>query len=104
MADASNAFGASFSRPGLIECGSNMHARRYFKKALDAGDHRAVRPLAAFKRLYIIEDELRGLSLEDERKRRQERTARINGRAWTEAFRSEDGPPGLPPEALEYCW
>ncbi|HET9620820.1 MAG TPA: transposase, partial [Kofleriaceae bacterium] len=35
--------------------------RRYFVKALDAGDKRAALPLAAFKRLYKIEDEIRDL-------------------------------------------
>ena len=37
------------------------HARRYFVTALDAGDKRAALPLAAFKRLYKTEDELRAL-------------------------------------------
>jgi transposase len=41
VADASSLFEASFQRAGLIECGCNMHARRYFTKALDAGDARA---------------------------------------------------------------
>lgn len=36
----------------LIECGCNMHARRYFVKALDAGDQRAALALAAYKKLY----------------------------------------------------
>jgi hypothetical protein len=38
-----------------------MHARRYFVKALDAGDRRAALPLAAYKRLYKIEHEFRDL-------------------------------------------
>jgi transposase len=59
VADASNLFDASFKRPGLIECGCNMHARRYFVKALDAGDTRAALPLAAYKKLYEIEEEIR---------------------------------------------
>ena len=41
VADASNLFDASFERSELIECGCNMHARRYFVKALDASDKRA---------------------------------------------------------------
>jgi transposase len=61
VADASNLFDASFARPELLECGCNMHARRYFVKALDAGDQRAALPLAAYKRLYKIEDEIRDL-------------------------------------------
>lgn len=38
VADAANVFDVSFKRPGLLECGCNMHSRRYFVKALDAGD------------------------------------------------------------------
>jgi transposase len=60
VADASNVFDASFQRnPALIECGCNMHARRYYVKALDAGDKRAALPLAAYKKLYEIEEEIR---------------------------------------------
>ena len=36
-----------------------MHSRRYFTKALDAGDQRAALPLAAYKRIYKIEEEIR---------------------------------------------
>lgn len=36
-----------------------MHARRYFVKALDAGDTRAALPLAAYKKLYEIEAKIR---------------------------------------------
>jgi hypothetical protein len=35
-----------------------MHSRRYFVKARDAGDKRAALPLAAFRRLDKIEDEI----------------------------------------------
>jgi transposase len=60
VADASNLFDASFARPELIECGCNMHARRYFVKALDAGDQRAALAIGGFAKLYEIERELRG--------------------------------------------
>jgi transposase len=59
VADASNLFDASFERDELIECGCNMHARRYFVKALDAGDKRAALALAGYKKLYEIEAEIR---------------------------------------------
>ena len=59
VADASNVFDASFKRPGLIECGCNMHGRRYWIKALDAGDQRAALPIAAYKKLYQIEAEIK---------------------------------------------
>jgi len=60
VADASSLFDASFARADLIECGCNMHARRYFVKALDGGDTRAALPLAAFKKIYDIEQEVAG--------------------------------------------
>ncbi len=59
VADAAGIFDESFKQPGIVECGCNMHARRYFQKALDRGDARAALPLAAFKKLYAIEDEIR---------------------------------------------
>ena len=59
VADASNLFEKSFKRDGLIECGCNMHARRYMTKALDGGDVRAALPLAAFKKVYDVEEEVR---------------------------------------------
>jgi transposase len=59
VADASNLFDTSFEREALIECGCNMHGRRYFAKALDAGDTRAALALAAYKKLYEIEEEIR---------------------------------------------
>ena len=74
MADASNAFDKSFTRPELIELGCNMHARRYFIKALDSGDTRAALPLAAFKRIYDIEDEARPLSAEEHTQLRQQKS------------------------------
>lgn len=59
VADASNLFDASFAKDKLIECGCNMHGRRYFVKALDVGDKRAALPIAAYKKLYEIERDLR---------------------------------------------
>jgi len=59
VADAAGIFDESFERPDLIECGCGMHSRRYFTKALDAGDQRAALPLAAYKKLYKIEEEIR---------------------------------------------
>jgi len=44
VADAATVFDKSFQRPDLIEVACNMHARRYYVKALDAGDARAAVP------------------------------------------------------------
>ena len=76
VADASGLFDKSFARDKLIECGCNMHARRYFVKALDAGDKRAALPIAAYKKLYEIERELReaGLTPDEMLAGRQERS------------------------------
>ena len=56
VADAAQIFDKSFRRPELIEIGCNMHARRYFVKALDAGDDRAAVPIKAFQALYAVEE------------------------------------------------
>lgn len=49
-------------RDDLIDCACNMHARRYFVKALDSGDKRAALVLGAFKALYQVEDDVRDAS------------------------------------------
>lgn len=97
VADASNIFDASFARPGLIECGCNMHARRYFKKALDAGDQRAARPLVAFKRLYYIEDEIRDLPVAEKQAQREAKSRPVYDTLieWCEAYKRYE-PPGSP--------
>lgn len=64
LADASNHFDASFKRPELIEVGCNMHSRRGFAKALEAGNERAAIAIKAFKQLYDIESEVREVAPE----------------------------------------
>ncbi len=71
VADAAGIFDESFKQPGIVECGCNMHARRYFQKALDRGDARAALPLAAFKKLYDIEEEIRDRDADGRREARQ---------------------------------
>jgi transposase len=74
VVDAAPLFDTSFKRAGLVECGCNTHSRRYFRKALAAGDSRAALPLAAFKKLYDIEEEVRGREPEAIRLERQKRS------------------------------
>lgn len=50
-----------------------MHARRYFAKALDAGDARAAIPLKAFQALYVVEEGVRNA---DDTARKRERELR----------------------------
>jgi hypothetical protein len=98
VADASNLFDRSFNRcKDLIEVGCNMHGRRYFKKALDGGDARAAIPLAAFKKLYKIEGEIRELPPDAKASARQSRSKPVYDEliAWCDVYQ-----PGEPPKSL----
>ena len=75
VADAANLFDASFESGERVEVGCNMHGRRYFVMALDAGDARATNPIAAFRALYDVEDAVRGASGEERHAERQRRSS-----------------------------
>ncbi|MGE0230120.1 MAG: IS66 family transposase [Dehalococcoidia bacterium] len=104
VADASNLFDASFKRAGLVECGCNMHARRYFVKALDAGDTRAALPIAAYKKLYAIEAETAGLDDEARLVIRQERSRPVFDElgAWCRTYQPHEPPRSLLGAAIRY--
>jgi len=97
VADAANLFDASFRREALIECGCNMHARRYFKKALDAGDRRAALPIGAFKKLYDIEKEIAKFSREAKLAARQSESLPLYDELerWCKVHQPHE-PPGTP--------
>jgi len=104
VADAAGIFDTSFKRPGIIECGCNMHARRYFRKALDGGDSRAALPLAAFKRLYAIEDEIRDRDAQGRLAVRQESSKPVYDElvAWAETHRPHEPPSSPLGAAIRY--
>jgi transposase len=105
VADAGSQFNASFARrPHLIECGCNMHGRRYFTKALDAGDTRAALPLAAYKRLYEIEDEIRGRPPDDKLAVRVEQSKPVFDELvrWADIHHSYEAPSSKLGEAIRY--
>lgn len=106
VADASGLFDASFTRDKLIECGCNMHARRYLVKALDAGDKRAALPIAAYKKLYEIERDLREreLSPDDVLAERQARSKPIWDEliAWCTVHKKHETPSSRLGVALRY--
>lgn len=106
VADASGLFDASFARTKLIECGCNMHARRYFVKALDAGDRRAALPIAAYKKLYEIERDLRDRELgpDDVLAERQTRSKPIWDElvAWCTVHKKHETPSSRLGVALRY--
>lgn len=97
VADASAVFDASFQREDLIECGCNMHARRYFVKALDSGDMRATLPVSAFKVIYEIEAQVRGKPPDEILAARQDKTEIVYGEltSWCEKHQPHE-PPATP--------
>jgi hypothetical protein len=104
VADASSLFDESFKRAELIECGCNMHSRRYFVKALDAGDTRAALPLAAFKTLYGVEAEVRSRSDEERLAVRRARSKPVYDElaAWCRARRPGEPPTSALGKAIQY--
>lgn len=104
VADASGLFDASFERDDLIECGCNMHGRRYFTKALDAGDPRAALPIAAYKKLYEIEDKVRDLDDAGRLAIRQAESKPVWNElsAWCATYKPREPPSSKLGEALRY--
>ena len=103
VADASNLFDASFkNNRKLIECGCNMHARRYCVKALDAGDTRAALPLAAYKKLYEIEDETRDPDTKLAVRQARSKPVFDELIAWAEVHQRYEPPASKLGEAIRY--
>jgi hypothetical protein len=104
VADASNLFESSFERSDLIECGCNMHGRRYWTKALDAGDTRAALPIAAYKKLYEIEAKIRGLAPDAKLKVRQAESKPVFDEivSWAEAYKPHEPPSSGLGAAIRY--
>lgn len=104
VADAAGIYDESFKRAELIECGCNMHARRYFQKALDRGDARAALPLAAFKKLYDVEEEIRDRDAEARRATRQASSLPVYDElvGWSSAHRPHEPPSSPLGTAIRY--
>ena len=103
-ADAANLFDHLFADGTRVEIGCNMHSRRYFVKALDAGDVRAAVPLAAFRALYDVEDAARPLDDAGRLAERQRRSKPVYDElvAWCEAHRPGEPPASLLGKAIQY--
>lgn len=104
VADAAGLYDESFKREELIECGCNMHARRYFCKALDRGDSRAALPIAAFKKLYEIEAEIRSRAPDEKLAVRQASSTFVYDElvAWCEAHKPHEPPSSPMGAAIRY--
>lgn len=103
-ADASSLFDASFRSGERVEVGCNMHARRYFIKALDAGDMRAAAAIAAFKALYDVESVVRDATPEERLAERQRRSKPVYQEliGWCETYKSLEPPSSLLGKAVGY--
>jgi transposase len=106
VADASGLFDASFKRKDLIECGCNMHSRRRLTAALDAGDTRAALPLAAYKKLYDIEKELKDATVNERWLARQARSKPLFADllAWALAHQPYEPPATGMGQAIGYLY
>lgn len=104
VADAANLFDRSFKSEERIEVGCNMHARRYFVKALEATDARAAIPLAAFRALYDIEDATRGADPDQRRDERQRRSKPVYEQLvrWCETYQPMEPPSSLLGKGIQY--
>jgi hypothetical protein len=104
VADAANLFDKSFRRPGLIEIACNMHARRYFVKALDAEDARAAIPVAAFAALYDVENAVQSADPLSRYAERQKRSKPVYDElvSWCETYQAGEPPSSLLGRAIGY--
>ena len=104
VADASTIFDQSFRREGIVEVGCNMHARRYFAKALERGDTRAALPIAAFKELYDIEEEFRGRPPPELREARKTRSRNVYEKllTWARVHKSTEPPSSPMGASIQY--
>jgi transposase len=104
VADAANLFDASFASDDRMEIGCNMHARRYFVKALEAGDARASVAIAAYRAVYDVEEAARGRSPDERLEQRQRRSKPVYEEllSWGDAHRPLEPPSSLLGAALRY--
>jgi hypothetical protein len=102
--DAAGLFDAAFTRPDIQEVGCNMHARRYYVKAVDSADKRAAHAIRAFKALYIIEESVRGKSPDEVLAARREQSAPIYYELlkWAATYEAHEPPSSLLGRAVRY--
>jgi transposase len=102
VANAASVFDKSFARDDLIECGCNMHARRYFVRALEGGDDRAALALAGFKKLYAIEEQAKELddAARLEVRQRESRPLYESLLHWCRICQREERPSSPPAKAV----
>lgn len=102
--DASGTFDAAFSRPDIQEVGCQMHARRYFVKALEAKDLRASHALHAYKALYLVEESVRGKPPDEVLAARKVKSRPIYDALmqWVRLYKTREPPSSALGRALRY--
>ena len=102
--DADILFHAERQRSDLLDCACNMHARRYFVKALDAGDTRAALVLGAYKGLYQVEEEFHDASDAERLAARREQSTPIYDDivTWCKAYKRDTPPKTELGRAIRY--
>lgn len=102
--DADALFVEQCKREELLYCACNMHARRYFVKALDSGDTRAALVIGAFKGLYQVEEDVRDASDAERLAARQARSTPIYDDIvmWCKAYRRDTPPKSPLGKAINY--
>jgi transposase len=104
VSDADARYENSFKRDDLISILCNMHSRRYFIRALEAGDTRAAIPLAAYQALYDVEDAVRNVSSDERLDARQTRSKPVYDQLikWCETYQPSEAPASLLGKAIAY--
>jgi transposase len=104
VADASNLFDETFKSEDRTEVGCNMHGRRYFQKALDAGDARAAVVIEAFQALYDVEYDAKDLDVEERYQLRQKRSKPVYDELlrWCQRYQLTEPPSSLLGKAIQY--
>jgi transposase len=104
VADAAPMFDHSFADGQRLEIGCNMHARRYFVKALEGGDARAAPAIAAYRTLYDVEDAARDFDAEQRLQERQRRSKPTYDELlrWCATYEPLEPPTSLLGAALRY--
>ena len=91
-------------REEVVEIGCNMHARRYFIKALEAGDQRAAIPIDAFKTLYDVEATVHDAAPDVRLAERQRRSKPVYDEllAWCQSYKPQEAQQSKLGAALRY--
>jgi len=108
-ADAAGVYNGVFSRIAslAIELGCWMHARRYFQKALEAGDLRSAIALKYIKRLYKIEAQATRIGADSKRRGRlrqkKSKPVLASLQVWIDKMRTIEPPGTSLYKALTYA-